>query len=194
MKTIVWDVNDVLDNLMQTWFERWWVPSHPNCPINYNQISENPPDALLGISKSEYFASLDDFRLSEIAIEMAPVPEVLMWFCQHGEHFRHIALTATPLCAAPASAAWVMRNFGRWIRSFHMVPSPRQGEQIPVYDQSKEDFLRWWGRGDILVDDNLFNVTSAQALGIQVILIPRPWNQSQLTLTEALDMLISLAR
>ena len=193
MKTIAWDVDDVLNDLMRTWFERCWLPSHPDCPISHNQISENPPHALLGVSKSEYLASLDDFRLSEIAREMVPVPEVLAWFHQHGEHFRHIALTATPLCAAPASAAWVMRHFGRWIRSFHMVPSPRQGEQIPVYDESKEDFLRWWGRVDILVDDNPLNVASAQALGIQAILIPRPWNQSQLTLAEALDVLTSLA-
>ena len=192
MKTIVWDVDDVLNDLMQTWFERYWVPSHSDCAISYNEISENPPLGLLGITKSEYRASLDDFRLSEIARGMVPVPEVLAWFRQHGDRFRHMALSATPLRNAPASAAWVMRHFGRWIRSFHVVPSPRQGEQIPVYDQSKEDFLRWWGKGDILVDDSSVNVASAQALGIQAMLIPRPWNQSQLTLAEALDVLTRL--
>ena len=189
MKTIVWDVDDVLRDLMRTWFERWWVPSHPNCPIDYDQISENPPHQLLGISKTAYLASLDQFRLSEVAREMSPVSEVLTWFREHGDRFRHIALTATPLRTAPASAAWVIHHFGQWIRSFHLVPSMRQDEQIPVYDQSKEDFLRWWGKGDILVDDSPLNVGVAQVLGIQTMLIPRPWNQSQLTLVEALDVL-----
>lgn len=192
MKTIVWDVDDVLNDLMRTWFERWWVPSHPECPIGYHQISENPPHRLLGVSKLEYLASLDEFRLSDIAGQMRPVPEVLAWFRQYGDRFRHIALTATPLRTAPASAAWVMRYFGRWIRSFHVIPSPRESERIPIYDQSKEDFLRWWGKGDILVDDDSLNVTAARTLGIQVVLIPRPWNQSQMTLAEALAVLTSL--
>ena len=124
---------------------------------------------------------------------VSPVPEVLAWFRQYGEHFRHIALTATSLHGAPASAAWVMRHFGRWLRSFHVIPSPREGEQIPAYDRTKEDFLRWYGRVDILIDDNPFNVAAAQALDIQTILIPRPWNQSRLTLAEALDALTGLA-
>jgi FMN phosphatase YigB (HAD superfamily) len=194
VKTIVWDVDDVLNELMRTWFERWWVPSHPGCPIRYDEISENPPHELLGISESEYLASLDEFRLSDIARQMTPVPEVLAWFRQYGDRFRHVALTATPLHTAPASAAWVMCHFGRWIRSFHVIPSPRQGEQIPIYDKSKEDFLHWWGKGDVFVDDSPLNVTAAKALGIQAVLIPRPWNQRQMTLTEALDVLTGLAQ
>jgi len=194
VKTIVWDVDDVLNELMRTWFERWWVPSHPGCPIRYDEISENPPHKLLGVSESEYLASLDEFRLSDIARQMTPVPEVLAWFRQYGDRFRHVALTATPLRTAPASAEWVMRHFGQWIRFFHVIPSPRRGEQIPIYDQSKEDFLRWWGKGDILVDDSLMNVTAAKALGIQAVLIPCPWNKSQMTLTEALDVLTGLAQ
>jgi hypothetical protein len=137
----------------------------------------------------EYTASLDEFRLSPIAAEMIPVPEVLAWFHKYGHHFRHVALTTTPLRTAAISAAWVMKHFGCWIRSFHLVPSPRQDEEIPVYDRSKEEFLRWWGKGDILVDDSPSNVASAWTLDIQGVLIPRPWNQSQLTLSEALGTL-----
>jgi FMN phosphatase YigB (HAD superfamily) len=189
VKTIIWDVDDVLSDLMRTWFNCWWLRSHPNCLIDYDQISENPPHELLGISKTDYLASLDEFRLSEVAREMAPVSEVLTWFHEHGDRFRHIALTGTPLRAAPASATWVIRHFGRWIRSFHLVPSLRQDEQIPVYDQSKVDFLRWWGKGDMLVDDSPLNVGVVKALGIQAVLLPRPWNQSRLTMVEALEVL-----
>lgn len=193
MKTIIWDVDDVLNDLMRTWFERWWTPSHLDCPIVYDQISENPPHKLLGVSKSEYLSSLDAFRLSQIAKEMTPMPEILTWFRQYGNRFRHMALTATPLRAAPASAEWVMRHFGQWIQSYHFVPSQRQDEQIPLYDQSKEDFLCWWGKGDILVDDSPLNVGVAQTLRMQAVLIPRPWNPSRFTTVEALETLTRLA-
>jgi hypothetical protein len=192
MKMIAWDVDDVLNDLMRTWLERFWVPSHPGCPISYAQVVENPPHTLLGASLSEYLTSLDAFRLSQLATEMPPVPEVLAWFRQYGGSFRHMALTATPLSAAPASAAWVMRHFGRWIRSFHVVPSSRPGEELPAYDLSKEDFLRWWGKIDIMVDDSQLAVVAAQSLGIRTVLMPRPWNRGRLTLAEALSSLTGL--
>ncbi|MCX6993120.1 MAG: hypothetical protein NT011_08270 [Kiritimatiellaeota bacterium] len=193
-KTIAWDVDDVLNDLMRAWFEHCWMRSHPDCSLGYDQISENPPDALLGISSAEYLASLDGFRLSESARTMLPIPEVLAWFRQYGKYYRHLALTAVPLRAASVSAAWVMRHFGSWIRSFHLVPSPRQGERIPDYDQTKKDFLRWWGKVDILIDDNPANVAAARSLGIQTILVSRPWNQGKRTLAQTLDFLTELIR
>ncbi len=193
VKTIAWDVDDVLNDLMRAWFERCWMRAHPDCPLRYDQISENPPHALLGISRAEYLAALDGFR-SESAGTIPPVPEVLAWFRQYGQYFRHLALTAVPLRAASVSAAWVMRHFGSWIRSFHLVPSLRQGEIIPDYDQTKEDFLRWWGNVDIFIDDNPVNVVSAQSLGIQAMLVSRPWNQGQQTLVQTLDVLTELVR
>jgi hypothetical protein len=192
VKTIAWDVDDVLNDLMRTWFEACWAPSHPDCALRYDQITENPPDALLGISKSEYLASLDDFRLSESARRMAPVSEMQEWFRQHGQCFRHMALTSVPSHAAPVSAAWVMNHFGAWIRTFHFVPSPRQGKNIPVYDQTKQDFLRWWGKVDILVDDNPLNVAAAEASGVHAILVPRPWNRGVLTINQTLGVLTEL--
>ncbi|MBT4512989.1 MAG: hypothetical protein HOC20_12390 [Chloroflexi bacterium] len=193
MKTIAWDVDDVLNDLMRSWFDDSWRPSHLDCLLDYDGIVENPPHELLCVSMSEYLISLDSFRFSEAIRKMRPVPEVITWFHQHGERFRHIALTATPLRAAPLSSAWVMHHFGKWIRSFNVIPSKRQSEQIPIYDQSKEEFLRWFGRVDILVDDSPVNVAEAQTLGIQAILLPRPWNQSPLTLVEALNVLATLA-
>ena len=194
MKTIAWDVDDVLNDLMRVWFEHCWMRMHPDCPLEYDRISDNPPDVLLGISRADYLASLDGFRLSENAGTILPVPEVLAWFREHGKSCRHLALTAVPLRAASVSAAWVMRHFGSWIRSFHLVPSPRQGERIPDYDQTKEDFLRWWGKVDILVDDNPVNVASARSLGIEAILVSRPWNQGQQTLAQTLGALTKLVR
>lgn len=192
MKTIVWDVDDVLNNLMQEWFEKWWLPSRKDCPIQYNQIKENPPCKLLGINNFEYLTSLDEFRLSDLGKNMAPIPEVLTWFHQHGECCRHIALTSTPLKTARISAAWVMRHFGFWIRSFNFVPSLRENDCFPVYDASKQEYLRWWGRADILVEDDSRNADAARTLGIETIIIPRPWNSCQATIAEALAHLSGL--
>ena len=189
MKIIVWDVDDVLNDLMRVWFEKWWLPSHKECSINYEQISENPPHRLLGVSKSEYLKSLDEFRLSKIAREIEPVPEVLAWFQQYGARFWHIALTATPIRTAHVSAAWVMEHFGFWIRSFNLVPSYRDGEQLPVYDPSKYEYLKWWAKADILVEDNPANILDVDNLGIKTILIPRPWNGDSTTIENALDCL-----
>jgi phosphoglycolate phosphatase-like HAD superfamily hydrolase len=61
MKTIVWDVDDVLNDLMRAWFEDWVSTKHAHCPLTYDQITGNPPHELLGISSSDYQASLDDY-------------------------------------------------------------------------------------------------------------------------------------
>jgi len=130
--------------------------------------------------------------LSGKAARMQPVPEVFEWFCLHGEKAHNIALTATPLRAGSVSAEWVMRNFGRWIRSFSMVPSQRPGVDTGGNHSSKTEFLRWWGKGDILVDDSEENVTGALSLGLQAVLFPRPWNRAELTIPETLIRLTEM--
>lgn len=194
MLTIIWDVDDVLNDLMFVWFEQAWRPHHPECQLTVEDISENPPHRLLGVSLEEYLASLDAFRLSEKGIcQLSPVPELLAWFHQHGNRFRHVALTATTMAAAPLSAKWVFKHFGFWVRSVNFVPSKRKGESIPVYDQNKGEYLQWWGGGDVLVDDNPQTITEAADLGLRGILIPRPWNQCDLTLAETIGFLVTLA-
>lgn len=191
MKTIAWDIDDVLNDLMGQWFAKHWLPAHPDCPIAYGQLTENPPHRLLGVDLSEYLASLDSFRRSQAA-ELLPLPGVLQWFRRHGHRCRHLALTAVPLFAAGISAAWVMRHFGEWIRSFNFVPSQRPGETWPRYDQDKKEFLHWWGKPLILIDDNPENIKSATEAGVQPLLMPRPWNHSTLTEAETLEHLTAL--
>jgi 5'(3')-deoxyribonucleotidase len=189
MKTIIWDVDDVLNDLMRDWLETWWLKGHPDSAITYQDISQNPPNNILGISVEEYLASLDVFRNSE-GLKMKPVSEVLDWFEKYGSRFRHIALTAVPLRAADTSAAWVIKYFGKWIRSFNFVPSARQDEVIPVYDKTKANYLQWWGKGDIFIDDNLVNVQNVQELGINAILMPAPWNGNKNSKTDILNSLV----
>lgn len=192
MKTIIWDVDDVLNDLMKAWLEDW-LSKGQTLFFAYDQLSRNPPHELLDISASEYLASLDEFRLSGKVNRLQPVKEIWDWFCLHGDKFHHVALTATPLRSAHISAEWVMRNFGKWIRSFNVVPSPRPGEDSGCGHKTKSEFLRWWGKGDILIDDNEDNVAGAVAQGMHAVLFPRPWNRSSLTVKEALGKLAHMA-
>jgi hypothetical protein len=175
MMTIVWDIDDVLNHLMQEWFEREWKPAHPQCGLGYAGIRANPPHHILGIDESEYLDSLDRFRLSEAGRQMAPDASVLEWFAAHGRGLRHVALTSRPLEVAGAAAEWVLRHFGAYIRAFGVAPC-RSGANTPRYDASKSEFLAWWGKADLLVDDNRENIAAAAELGIRGVLFPQPWN------------------
>jgi phosphoglycolate phosphatase-like HAD superfamily hydrolase len=175
MRTIVWDVDDVLNDLMHAWFTSVWKPAHPDSQLSYRDIAENPPYQSLGISRSEYLVSLDEFRLSEQARRMEPNAAVLGWLRSYGDSYRHVALTARPLDSAPAAAEWVFRHFGEYFRCFGLVPS-RPGTQVPLYDRDKGDFLEWLGRADFFVDDSTDNIALAQRAGIKAILYPQPWN------------------
>jgi hypothetical protein len=193
MKTIVWDVDDVLNDLMRFWFETAWRPAHPDCRVGYHGLSQNPPHHLLGVDLHGYLASLDAFRLSGAFQAMPPVIEVLRWFEDFGPRYRHVALTAAPLRSVSISAEWVLRHFGRWIRAFGFVPSRRPGESLPLYDRDKADYLRWLNAADILIDDNPIHVEAARAMGLEAILIARPWSRHGVSLTEALQCLTEQA-
>ena len=177
MKTIAWDVDDVLNELTYAWFDGAFAPAHPDCAVtDHRQLVQNPPHRLLGISRAAYLASLDDFRPQHYA-DLEPLPGALGWFQRHGARHHHVALTATPLCGAPASAQWVMRHFGRWIRGFMFVPSPREGTTIPAYDGSKGALCRRAGI-HLLVDDSPHNVQDARDHDVAALLFARPWNQT----------------
>ena len=185
MLTVAWDVDDVLNDLMRSWLERGWKRIHPDCAISYEDLRENPPHRLLSCSMEEYLQSLDAFRLSE-GDQLRPHSTVMQWFQSHGGRCQHIALTSVPVRCAPVSAAWVMRHFGQWIRSFHFVPSSRNGDDSPAYDTSKASFLSRSHAADVLVDDNEGNLRDVSALGLKVIPMPAPWNSVSGSMEDAL--------
>jgi hypothetical protein len=192
MRTIVWDVDDVLNDLMYQWFSQGWKQERPAEPSEYSKLTENPPHVSLGVTQEEYLASIDAFRKTDAGIHLKPNAEVLEWFTAHGNKFRHVALTARPLETAPEIAAWVMRYFGAWIRCFGVVPT-RTMKGVPVYDRGKGDYLRWLGKGDVFIDDTRENLIQAAKIGMKTFAWPQPWNDSQLTTTEILQKLTNMA-
>jgi len=192
MLTLIWDVDDVLNDLMLQWFTRGWLQEHPECLIGYSQLSQNPPHRVLGVTREEYLASLDAFGITEAGVELTPNAQVLSWFTQYGSKFRHVALTARPLESAPKVAQWVMRHFGAWVRCFGVVPT-RSGRDVPIYDRSKGEYLQWLNCGGVLVDDSAENISQAASLGMKTLLFPQPWNGSTLTTSTLLQHLSEMA-
>lgn len=188
MLTIVWDVDDVLNELMREWLYKKWLRENPSSCCHYEEITVNPPEGLLGITRKEYLRSLDEFRKEQM-MTLKPNAEVVGWFEQYGYRYRHQALTATPLSCAALSAYWVTHHFGRWIRGFHFVPSLREGQETSQYETTKREYLEWFGKADIFIDDNYENVKAAEHIGIKSFLVARPWNHAGMELTEILQEL-----
>lgn len=188
IRTVVWDVDDVLNDLMRSWLDSAWAPDHPGAAPRYADLHTNPPDELLGLSRTEYHLSLDAFRLGSGYARLEPNPAILAWLEAEGSRCRHVALTATPLGAAPATASWVLRHFGRWIREFAFIPAAREGEILHTYDGNKGAWLARSGVSSVLVDDSPLNLAMAQASGAATLLWPQPWNDG-VNATETLQAL-----
>jgi len=188
--TIVWDVDDVLNDLTWCWFHECWLPHHPGCAVTYAEIHQNPPHELLGVGLEEYLASLDAFRLSERARHLTPNPAIARWLLEHGEPFRHMALTARPLAFAGGAAEWVFRHFGAHIRCYGVVPT-RLDPAAPVYDRDKADFLRWFREADYFIDDAEANIAAVAGLGVKTILFPQAWNGATHSVDDALKLLVT---
>jgi hypothetical protein len=189
MKVIMWDVDDVLNDLMGEWFRKSWLPKHPECVLGYEGITRNPPQELLGVTRKEYLTSLDEFRLSSFR-DLEPLVEMREWFALHGHKARHIVVTSVPIQSSSRSAEWVFTHFGRWIHSFNIVPSPRSDDPPGLGATTKADYLRaTFSRVDLVVEDNPETLESMKRQGIETVTIPRPWNGAQGTLGGALSLL-----
>jgi hypothetical protein len=194
MNTIVWDIDDVLNDLTRAWFETAWLPMHPDCRLRYNELKVNPPHELLGVAKEEYLASLDRFRLSQEAATRAPDNTLVDWFRAQGNHYRHIALTARPRETVCPAFQWLLRHFGEWFQTFGFVPSKRPGQSSGQPDRGKSDYLAWLGKTDFFIDDSSDHCLAAEKLGIRSFLVAQPWNESRLTVSDILRLISERGR
>ena len=175
-KTIIWDIDDVLNNLMQEWLQTEWLKNNPKSVIKYADLKLNPPFSILGIDKEAYLISLDKFR-TESFHKLKPNPFIMEWFIEKGFQFRHVALTSVPLSCADISAKWLFNHFGTWFRSFNVIPSFRITDPRNIYDKTKAEYIDWLNKGDYFIDDSLENFINIENSKISPILYPQPWNQ-----------------
>jgi uncharacterized HAD superfamily protein len=176
MLNIVWDIDDVLNSLMFEWLV-WCNLDISN--ISYEDITDNLPYKSLNISREKYLSSLDEFRF-EAYSELKPNEEILKWFEKNGHKANHIVLTATPLATAQISAQWVMKHFKQWIRQFVFIPSKRDGAKEIIYHKNKAQWLSWFGKCDIFIDDSEKNINEVKSTRgceyIKTFLVKQPWN------------------
>jgi hypothetical protein len=168
---VVWDVDDVLNELTSA-----FLATTELMPMLGSCASEAEEYVLSsGISRIEYLASLDRFRLDHYD-ELTVNPQVLSWFTSQGADYDHLALSMTPMLAAPKVASWVLSHLGTWIRGFMFVPSPRESWPNPLPPQTKGDFLRRLAAPVVFVDDSLGNIKDAQTAGFLSLRFPTLWN------------------
>lgn len=180
--TIVWDLDDVLNTFTEQWLALRWKSGHPECLLTFDDLHSHPPLRELGITYEIYLESIDNFRLDFTGrVWHRPRAALLGWFKCTGHRFHHAVLTACPLFAVAPAAAMVFTHFGQWVREFHTVPSPRPGDSLPQFGESKADVLQRL-RPDFFVDDSAENIAAAQAIGVRGLLFPQPWNPSAMPL------------
>ena len=182
---IIWDIDDVLNNLMDSWLTAWQQEAN-NYAIKFFELTENPPHKIMGIDLETYYKLLDTFRNSEKAKEMKPNQSLLNWFCKYGSHHDHIALTARPLNTMSNQAWWTYQNFGKWIHTLAVVPSLRDTANNLKF-RNKAEYIAWFNKGDIFVDDNTENVKAVAKLGLNSFLFPQPWNQNNQSEAEFIE-------
>ena len=175
-----------MNSLMEAWLQNQWKKEdRPACKVEFSQLSENPPDRILGCARQDYYLSLDRFRNSLRGSQLMPQPEILAWFQLHGSSFDHHVITARPPPTVATAAEWVFRHFGRWVRHFHYTPAAR----APGPLISKGEVIRRSGGGYAMIDDSLEQLDSAgDSVGLK-ILVPQPWNLQSQDLQECLQQL-----
>ncbi len=173
---IIWDIDDVLNNLMDSWLTAWQQETN-NYAIKFSELTENPPHKILGIDRETYHSSLDNFRNSVKAREMKPNQALLNWFREYGSNYGHIALTARPLNTMSNQAWWIYQNFGEWTHTLAVVPSLRDPGTRQRF-KNKAEYIAWLNKGDIFVDDNAENISAVAKLGLKSFLFPQPWNKN----------------
>ena len=173
---IVWDVDDVLNRLMDSWLKSWNQKNDLNVALM--NIKDNPPHEILKISKETYFNSLDDFRNSEAGINVEENSTVKNWFENHGSRFYHMACSARPIHTMPNQAWWIYHNYGQWIHTVHVAGTGRNKE-MDYKNISKADFISWIDKEVLFIDDSEENVNAVSETGSETMLYPQPWNSSK---------------
>lgn len=184
MTIIIWDVDDVLNELTEN-----WLNSINHSLVRTKQQLISPEfHAILGWSREKYLQSLDGYRRTSFA-DLIPNGSIQA-FMAHNSHVVHLVLTATPMLSAHLSAEWTIRHFGSWVDGFLLAPSARAGSNS---DRStKADHIsRLVSDHDrvVCIDDQPLNVETAQRAGATAILWPQPWNESTQSCDDALRQL-----
>jgi hypothetical protein len=175
---IVWDIDSVLNNFEEEWFLYYKSINHEKYKnLFFNDIVDNPPHNILGITKEEYLESLNYFR-KYCMHTVKPNMSVLDWLNVYGSKINSSVLTSALYPSLEESAYWLFSNYKRYIRSYTVIPSYINKENAIIYDETKLDFLKKTRNVDIFIDDNEKTINSVKEFlpHIKVFCPKQPWN------------------
>lgn len=172
---IIWDVDDVLNRLMYSWLKH--LNQEMGLKFKLNDINENPPHRILGITRDDYFISLDIFRNSEAGKQVQANNTLKNWFKKYGHRYNHMACTARPINTMPNQAWWVFHHFGRWIHTVHSSHTSRDMMKNRRKN-TKAEFISVINKKVLFIDDLEENINDVSKTGADTILYPHPWNIS----------------
>jgi hypothetical protein len=182
MTLIVWDIDDVLNELTSNWLK--WVDD----PFisEKSQLTNSRFEEILGWSRKDYLKSLDRFRREQF-INLEPNQLIQNFMARHSR-ISNLLLSATPLTCAPISARWAFVHFGEWIDGVLMAPSPRASRSSTRMSKRDHIFrLVKTGEQVICIDDQPANILEARDAGAAAFLWPQPWNESSSSQDAVLD-------
>lgn len=180
---IVWDVDDVLNNLMASWIDDWSYRNKKKYRIN--DLIENPPNRMLKISLEEYYNDLDTFRNENNGDHIPVNKEIMVWFKEKGHLFHNIACTARSKSTRACQARWIYNNYGNWISTVNMSYSGRLKNKKDSLN--KIEFLGFLNKDLLFIDDNEDTIKEAKDMGFDTLLYPQPWNSSTITVNELIN-------
>ena len=173
MKTIAWDVDDVLNECMRTWLKPRGCP-----PI---RAGRSPTRKSWRIRRAASSAARGG--ISRLARRVPPVGPP-----GRCSRFRRSCIGSSSTarscgtwpsapchCRRPISAAWVFCHFGRWIRSFHFFP--RRTRANPALRSLERRGVATMGNDRRVGGRQSRQFGLRQTFGNRTFCFPRPWNQ-----------------
>ena len=187
---VVWDIDDVLNPLMEVWLEHQKSIKRIDGSFSYDSLTDPDFSQTLKWGRNSFLESLDEFRL-QFQSKLLPNRMIQNWFENQSKiRVKHVALTATPRVISEISRNWLEVNFGTHITDFFLAPSARDDDGLPrmtkldFYQQFTSEF-----KHVIAIDDRPDNLTNAKTAGASTLCWPQPWNDSLLDSEETLKAL-----
>ena len=150
MLTIVWDVDDVLNDLMSAGSRRRGSRRIRSRPLAYCRYHGESAASRAGRRAAEYLESLDSFRASDRArANCRPIPRCSTGCARYGPRvsatWRYGASAGERARTRPSGCSAISETTSA---CFGVVPS-RLAAGVPAYDRDKGEFLEWFGRAGL---------------------------------------------
>lgn len=175
MLNIAIDIDDTLNNLMQVWLLHYNLQR--GTLFKFEDLKVNPPHEILGITKKDYINNLDKFKINYYN-KVIVNKKFWWWFDINGTKANFIAITSTSMETVSESSKWLFNCFGEWIRNYVVIPNHTDKYHEYKYFQSKAQWMDWFGKVDIYIDDNEKSIKQVNEIcpKVKTICIKQPWN------------------